>query len=123
MTTISFPKMKAAYDAGRLLDLEMPDGRALRSFTTDDCYNHAGWLRPVSWRISRGWIGRRSGRNLDRTGKRTVADVYSENILGLSFLAFHTTRARQAEVDQMWANFRNDRPAPGDEYNGGDWKK
>src|SRR6266436_3715739 len=100
-----FKKTKSAYEAERLLDLEMPGGKPLRHFTADEAYRADGWLRSVSRLVSRGWVGKR-GRDLDRTGRRTVGQIFSEYELGAQFMAFY-----------IYALWRGDRDpvGPGDE--------
>jgi hypothetical protein len=104
MTDVSFKKARAAYEGWHLLDLEMPNGRALRDFTADDCYAYGGWLKPVGW-----WID-------DHTGQRKIGDVYNETFLGWHFFAFHSLDLRWAKADP------NENVQPGDEFEHGQWE-
>jgi len=94
---VSFTTMRAAYKAGHLLDMEMPNGRALRNCTASDCLAFGGWLKDVGLRVRRGWSFRYGTDQVDRTGKMTVGDTYNETMLGLSFLAFHIR-----EFPELW---------------------
>jgi hypothetical protein len=108
--TLSFAKMKAAYKAGHLLDLEMPNGRALRDCTADDCFAaRDNWLKEVGVKVHNGW-----SNNPDRTGNRKVSEVYNETTLGWHFFAFHYKGKLQ------WAG---PNPVdPGDEFDGGKFR-
>jgi hypothetical protein len=102
---LSFGKMLAAYNAKRLLDFEMPDGRALRSYTAQECQEAGDWLKTLVWWIKHGGRGK-----LNRP--RTVGDVFYEATLGWAFFAHYSYEIRMAPL-------RRDRPAPGDEFDGG----
>jgi hypothetical protein len=108
--TISFTKLYAAWKSGHLLDLEMPDGRALRNYTADDCLAYGEWLTGVGQRVRRGW-----GDGDDYFVGKTVGEVYDETTLRWWVLAFH-------ERDLQSAPLRDERPAPGDEFDGGAFK-
>jgi hypothetical protein len=74
-----------AYKAGRLLDLVMPDGRLLRSYTAADCFRYSGWLRGVGNRVRQGWSN--GSDQVDDTGTMTVGDTFQgrEATLGWHF--------------------------------------
>jgi hypothetical protein len=101
MTKPTFKDSVAAYNARRLLDLKMSNGKLLRDFTPDNCYAHGGWLTAVGW-----WID-------DHTGQRKIGDVFGEKMLGLYFMVFHGPW-------QVW--FAKADPSenvqPGDEFDG-----
>jgi hypothetical protein len=118
---MSFTKMKAAYKSGHLLDLKMPNSKALRDFTAKNCFAYGGWLKDVGRRVRRGWSFRYGYDQVDHTGKMTVGDTYRETTLGWSFLAFHIRRFPElwwtlADPGRWWG--RRPEAAPGDE--GGD---
>jgi hypothetical protein len=109
----TFTNFMAAYEAKRLLDLKMPDGRELRDFTADDCIAHSGqrdcgWLKHVGRRVRLGWGKGKQTRSGKVDRKRKVGGTFTEEELGWYFMAFH-------KQDVEWANFRDERPAPGDE--------
>jgi hypothetical protein len=74
----TFKDFRAAYNAGHLLDLEMPNGRALRDCTADDCFAYGGWLKDVGWRVRHGWRFRHGNGDdqIYHAGKMTVGDAY-----------------------------------------------
>ena len=103
-----FQKQRAAWKAGQLLDVEMPNSRVLRDYTAPECYRAKGWLKSVGYRIRRGW----SGDSTDYYSGKTVGDTFSEALLGMFFAAF-----LRRELD--WAPLR-DPPQPGDEITDAD---
>ena len=109
MTRTNFKAQAIAYGAGRLMDSKDTNGRELRDYVADDCYVHGGWLAPVGW-----WID-------NPAGKKTVGEVYSETMLGLSFMAFHGPweiwMALSADPTEV-----ENRPQPGDEFDANRWE-
>jgi hypothetical protein len=104
--------MQAAYEAGRLLDFKMPNGRALRDCTASNCFTFGrlkgcGWLTAVGWRIRRGW-----GDGDDYFPGKTVGEVFDEGALGLLFMAFY------ARSLWWWESAPNSPPSdePEDEF-------
>jgi hypothetical protein len=111
----TFKDFRAAYEAGRLLDLEI-NGRALRTFTADDCYAFGGWLKDVGWRVRHGWSFRHGNDQVDDTGSMTVGDTYNETTLGWSFLVSHALDLNWAKADP------SENVQPGDEFDGTQWE-
>ncbi|XIA62195.1 hypothetical protein ACFIOY_21375 [Bradyrhizobium sp. TZ2] len=102
----SFKDFITAYKSGHLLDLVMPNGRALRDCTVEDCFAYGGWLEEVGWQVHH-----LETTKLNSIGK--VGDAYNEVWLGWQFLAF---RVR----DLQWAPARE--VDPGDEFDGGNFR-
>lgn len=108
----SFKVTKGAYEACHLLDLKMPDGRALRTYTAKDCLAHGGWLTDVGQRVRRGWEDTCGDPNIMWTAnRRTIGEVYKETELGWAFLSFHW-------LDYQWSKVDPSNNAPGDDYDG-----
>jgi hypothetical protein len=109
----SFTDFMAAYKSGHLLDLEMPNGRALRDCTADDCFAYGGWLEKVGRRVRHGWSA--GNDQVDHTGRMTVGDTYKEVALQWQFLAFHV-------LELQWAPAHPSNVDPGDEFDGGNFR-